>query len=630
MTSYPTDPIIYEEPHLAQKHRTTLETGSAIARDIMERRGVRTVERGRGLPEGFSARQRRRGHGILFKIHRPNGETSWCYRPDAPDPKNPGCKYEQPSKHYGGPGNVLDVHPDSHHLIDDTDVPVIFVEGIKKADSIATALRAAGKRAVVVAISGVWNWISAGEPIPDMFDIPVEGRKAIILFDSDMLSNPNVQEAAGRLTEHLTGRGAAVWVTFLKDAPDGSKMGADDFFAGGGTVSELRLLMRRYDPADFARIHLSRDAKLRADVEDLWRRWWAFDWARVVGTGERPNSMRGHTCRDIVKVLVEAAAKHGKATAGGVRVSLGRRALALRASTSSRTVHKAIKHLEAEGWLRFEPPKSEDKPGSYVLLTDRANLHQVGTEYGQQGNVSQELQSLYRGGEDLRAPRLRWSAPTFERDGDRVVRGYIHRLGKINGSIVDLLCREGDIDINEAAEALNKRGRDLRRRNLPKLLEAEIIVVEGDVIRLATDWREALERERDLKGEIEATRRDEAKYQRQREAYRNRGKVEPDPHWANTGADGPVEDLQPADDPEPVEPEPTPGNDAAVRTVLDYVNRLGKIRFDLLEQIWLEDYGGDLAELRRAVDVSGVRKMRLPEYRNAVFLYPPLEDRGAA
>ncbi len=73
-----------------------------------------------------------------------------------------------------------------------------------------------------------------------------------------------------------------------------------------------------------------------------------------------------------------------------------------------------------------------------------------------------------------------------------------------------------------------------------------------------------------------------------------------------------------------------PEESPAVAFVLDCVGRLGKIRLGLLEECWLEDHGGDLAELRRAVDASGVRKMRLPEYREAVFLFPPLENRGVA
>jgi hypothetical protein len=97
-------------------------------------------------------------------------------RPDTPD--KPGRRYEQPSKRCGGPGNVLDIHPSLRQLISDTSVPVIYVEGIKKADAIVTAARAAGAEILVVAISGVWNFLSDGKPIPDLLEIPVEGREA--------------------------------------------------------------------------------------------------------------------------------------------------------------------------------------------------------------------------------------------------------------------------------------------------------------------------------------------------------------------------------------------------------------------------------------------------------------------
>src|SRR5215211_9543024 len=123
-------------PQLEAHHRHQLEKDSGIARDIIAERGVRSIRRGRELPEGFSWRQKKRAPGVLFTLHRPNGETSYSFRPDAPDPENPGHKYEQPCKSYGGPGNVLDVHPSARHLIGDTTVPVVFTEGIKKADAI--------------------------------------------------------------------------------------------------------------------------------------------------------------------------------------------------------------------------------------------------------------------------------------------------------------------------------------------------------------------------------------------------------------------------------------------------------------------------------------------------------------
>jgi Domain of unknown function (DUF3854) len=91
-------------------------------------------------------------------------------------------------------------------------VPVIFVEGVKKADATTSAARRAGVRVLIIAISGVWNFLSNG-PIPDMFDMPVEGRRMTICFDSDMLRNPNVQDTTNRLAEHL--QRISVWLTCM-------------------------------------------------------------------------------------------------------------------------------------------------------------------------------------------------------------------------------------------------------------------------------------------------------------------------------------------------------------------------------------------------------------------------------
>lgn len=616
---------------LARRHREILEK-SKIAPDLMETRGVSTVRRSRDLPEVFSERQRRRGPGILFTVHRPDGETSFVFRPDATDSKNPGCKYEVPPKKRGGPGNVLDIHPYNRDLITDMSVPVIFVEGIKKADSLSTAFRAAGKRALVGAVSGVWNWLSEGEPIPDMYEIPVEGRKVIICFDSDLLTNPNVQDATGKLAEHLKSRGAEVWITFFHDAAGGSKQGADDFFAAGGTVEELRMLTRRYDPADFARIHMSRDEQLRAGVEDLERRWWDYEWARVVGTGAKPHSMRGHTCRDAMRVLIDAAGEHGKVVPDGVAVSLGRRTLARRAASSLRTIHKTIGHLEAEGWLRFEPPKDEEKAGGYVLLTPRANLHHMSTERVREEKATQKLQSVYGGGEGLRAPRLRWGAPTFAREGKRVIREYIRRLGKINGSIIDRLDRDGAMSTGELAEALHRRTRDLRRRNLPKLVEAGIVQVDGDTVSLAADWQRALLNERLLSGEIAAEMRDERRHRRQSKAFRERHKHPPMPHWTqHRDADGCIENLRrpgEEDETKPKKPAPPPLSPEVEELVKTLMRKNFKLRLGLIEEIAL-DGGLPWRDVRKAVRRMGYRVERLPEYRNAEFVYTNTTKKAA-
>src|SRR5215212_5140591 len=264
-------------------HRRTLEAGSAISRKVYEESGVSTVTHGCQLPRGFSKRQRNRGGGMLFMGHRPNGKTFYVFRPDEPDPDNPGLKYEATCKKLGGPGNVLYVHPEQRHLIDDVSVPVVFVEGIKKALSIITAARAAGVEVLVVAISGVWNWLSDGKPISDMLGIPVEGREVYVCFDSDVFSNPDVSDAARRLADHLIGRGAVVHLCYLPVGPNGSKVGADDYLACGHTYRELMALMRLYDPRDLEAERLERDQELRLKLDYLRRAFWGAEFTGMGG-----------------------------------------------------------------------------------------------------------------------------------------------------------------------------------------------------------------------------------------------------------------------------------------------------------------------------------------------------------
>jgi hypothetical protein len=520
-----------KQHQLSQKHEEMLFKESGIARDVVRERGVRTTSGGRELPKGSSWRQRRRGTGILFTVHRPNGGTSWSFRPDEPDPKDPGRKYEQPSKHYGGPGNVLDVHPRMRHLIDDTSVEITFVEGIKKADALVS------RGIPAVAITGVWNWLSDGEPITDMLEIPVGSRRVNICFDSDMLHNPNVQDAARRLAEHLASREADVWVTYLPDKPDGSKMGADDFLAAGGTVSELRMLMRRYDPADFTLVRLSRDERLQLTLEDLARRFWDFEW----------KGMGGHSARDVALKLIEAARRHGKVVDDGIRVTKAQGPLAIEAKVSARTLWKALNRLEEWGFLyRDNEGRDDDKPGAFVL---RATVSHYRESRDRPEETTLREDQLHRGDLHLRAPRLRWSRPKYTprrgvvRD-TRMVRqsiklesmDAIRRLGKIRGAMLDALdAAGGTATLQEIADALHRaRPRDLRRRNLPMLEEAGIVIVEDDVLHLAEDWLERLEDQRELGKEVEADELAARRHKIKSRAFHNRHKVKAD--------EAPVED----------------------------------------------------------------------------------------
>lgn len=658
MISYSTRSLLI---NISRKHSHILEHESGIDPGIIQERGYRTV-RSRAELEEFPDWQRRLG--LYIPMFSPDGITrSAQIRPNKPIRRKNGDtpKYETPQ----GSGIIIDAHPRMMEEVRAGDGDLWVTEGVKKADSLAS------RGAPAVALAGVWMaHVPKSKPkrlLPCWDHVRLEGRRVYVAFDSDAMEKEEVQGALEWLIEALEERGADVLVVYLPAGENGEKVGVDDFLAAGGTVAELQALSRRFEPEDLGRIRLSRDEKLRAAVEDLERRFWAEEW----------KGMGGHTDRDLALMLVEAARRHGKVVkgeAGGIRVVKSWGALMLEAKVSRRTLWKSLGRLEERGFCRrdYEGRKA-DKAGAFVL---RASVNHYGGRAAGERKATRELQGYGPGGLHLRAaihaaqergdelgesvrvlpmpdrspgglrlraPRLRWSAPARKprlgtvrgtrkvRQGVRVkARPAVKRLGKTRGAIIDVVeACGGQATLGEMAASLHKkRPRDLRRRSLPMLEEAGILTVEDDLVTLADNWLEALERARELGGEIASDEAAAEDLKLRRRAYHNRHKVTPDPHWANDpDADGAIEDLRPAHEgSEAVGPEPRkPEQDAAAAVVLGYVERLGKIRLGLLEQIWLEDHGGDLAELRGAIDAAGVQRERLREFRNAEFLFPPAE-----
>ena len=545
---------------LAEHHRHTHEVGSAIAPDILDDSGVYTITEGHQLPRGFSPRQRNRAPGVLYKVPRPNGETAWVFRPDEADPENPGLKYEATCKKLGGPGNVLYVHPSQRRLVGDRRVPVVFVEGIKKALAVVSAARIAGVKVLVVGILGVWNWLADKKPIDDMLEIPLDGRQVFNLFDDDVFVNPDVADALRRLVAHEREHGAAtVKVAYLPESADGSKTGADDYLARGHGYLDLLATFRPFDPEDLAAERLKRGYRLRAVLEDLARMLWETEW----------KGMGGHSARDVFKVLVDLAPIRGKLHDDGLRVKVSRGELAKMAKVSTRTLQKAIERLEELGLIyRDNKTRKQRERGAFVL---RANVNHYREGHAKAGESTDVERETTLSGLHLRAPRLRWSSPAFA--GRRgVVKGTrrvrmsvatpsrpaVKRLGKIRCAILDALDAGGGTrTLQQIADALHrKRPRDIRRRNLPMLEEAEIVVVEGDTVSLTDDWLEALDEQRRLGGEIDSVGVDgrvevgvntvaRRRLENRSKAFQNRHQVESSRHWVNVpGTDGHVEDLE--------------------------------------------------------------------------------------
>jgi hypothetical protein len=271
---------------------------------------------------------------------------------------------------------------------------------------------------------------------------------------------------------------------------------------------------------------------------DIMRR----DWPGVGGKSER----------DTAIALTRLARVHGTIIPAGVRISVDVRTLALMASVSKSTLLDkprggekrpgAISRLKARGVLRSDNATRFGKDaGAFVLLTPRARGDHSSTHRA-------SIEPRGACGLPLRAPltasRLRWSRPIYT-GLTRV--GTISRLGKTKGAVVDFLeaSPSSSLTVAELAEKLGlARVRDLRRRHLDPLVEAGVVECSGDAVSLTADWLDALNARREQDGEIADHRRDMARYQRERDAYRDRNKHPATPHPANRGADGYSEDLE--------------------------------------------------------------------------------------
>jgi DNA-binding transcriptional ArsR family regulator len=199
----------------------------------------------------------------------------------------------------------------------------------------------------------------------------------------------------------------------------------------------------------------------------------------------------GLSDRDVYVALLNAARRYGRMIPAGVRVSISVRDLALAASVSKATASNAVNRLMVAGLIRRDGRGTGTECGAFVLVV-RDEIGHSSTELVPFSNVPVG-----------RAPRLRW-------------RG----LGKTPGAILDTLDAYGPSTLRDLAGYLGKnRPRDLRP-HLNYLLEAAVVECDDDMYRLADDYRQALDEERRLRGELEAERRDRARYDLEREVYR--------------------------------------------------------------------------------------------------------------
>lgn len=210
---------------ITPEHVSYLVESSGISPELIRSEGARTVLTVEEFVAtyGFNEKQWA-GPGLMLPRHKVGSPAphDYTYRPDDPW----GSLRYLTAK---GSPNCLDVPKAAQSDIDDPNVALMITEGWKKA----LAYLSRGGRCAI-SLSGVWAWRGTNSKggkvaLPDWDSVALNGREVYLGFDSDAWRKPSVKQALVRLTRFLESKGARVFWIELEDAPDGSKVGLDDF-----------------------------------------------------------------------------------------------------------------------------------------------------------------------------------------------------------------------------------------------------------------------------------------------------------------------------------------------------------------------------------------------------------------
>jgi putative DNA primase/helicase len=154
------------------------------------------------------------------------------------DKKGKPIKYIKPKRE---PNHVY-VPRAALEVIKTATKPLIVTEGEKKS------LKSTQHGFAAVALSGVWGFRTRlrgrdrSLPLPELDRIPMSGREILVVFDSDAVTNPRVQQAEAAFSLYAATRGAQVYCVKLPGAPNGMKIGLDDFLVQQGEAALGKLI----------------------------------------------------------------------------------------------------------------------------------------------------------------------------------------------------------------------------------------------------------------------------------------------------------------------------------------------------------------------------------------------------
>jgi hypothetical protein len=181
-------------------------------------------------------------------------------RIDHPGPD--GKRYRSPKAQ----GNRLYLPPTLETtVLTDPGRPLHLTEGEFKA------LKLTQEGFPCVALPGVWSWKTnlhgKSLPIADLDHVAWNGRRVVVVFDSDLADKPPVAWAEHELVKELRRRQADVYLLRLPEGPKGVKCGVDDYLVAHGPEAFRRLPMQTptevdQDPPAFLRVTDLADAYL--------------------------------------------------------------------------------------------------------------------------------------------------------------------------------------------------------------------------------------------------------------------------------------------------------------------------------------------------------------------------------
>lgn len=228
-------------PPLLPHHRDQLINGSAISESVVAERLYSSATTVMAVKRYGFGEVQCGTPGLLMPVYGPDRRVClYIYRPDNPRIGSNGkqIKYEFPRKS----SMSLDIPPRAQPFIGDPTTPLLFTEGVKKADSaISNGFDCA------IALLGVWNFRGANEDggktaLAELEYVALNGREVFVAFDSDVMVKRSVYGALRRFAGLLAYRGAKVRYVYLPDGPNGAKVGLDDFFVAGHVAADVLAL----------------------------------------------------------------------------------------------------------------------------------------------------------------------------------------------------------------------------------------------------------------------------------------------------------------------------------------------------------------------------------------------------